>query len=260
MCSQDGRLSISLPSLRLDSFNISLAGLIRGGRKTGLTFAPEAGSQRMRDIINKNITESQILDCISIAFGRGWEKVKLYFMIGFPGENQDDIIAITDLVKRIADTARASMPPRKRRRLNINININVFNPKPFTPFQWAVQDRIEILEQKFKMILGNIPKKSIKVTWSQPEKSQLECALSRGDTRMCKVVEEAWQRGAKFDNWTDIFNLKAWHEAFSSRGLEPEFYTTRGYSLEEVLPWDNIDIGVSKKFLISQYNKAMNIK
>lgn len=251
------RLSISLPSLRLDSFNISLAGLIQGGRKTGLTFAPEAGSQRMRDIISKNITEKEIMDCISIAFGRGWEKVKLYFMIGFPGENQDDILAIAHLAERIAEVARASMPPRKRRRLNINININVFNPKPFTPFQWAAQDRIEMLEQKFKIILENIPKRSINVTWSQSEKSQLECALSRGDTRMCKVVEEAWQKGAKFDNWTDIFDLEAWHGAFSSQGLEPGFYTTRGYSPEEILPWDNIDIGVSKKFLISQYNKAM---
>ncbi|MCK5567255.1 MAG: TIGR03960 family B12-binding radical SAM protein [Actinomycetia bacterium] len=257
--SRGERLSISFPSLRLDSFNISLAELIQGGRKTGLTFAPEAGSQRMRDIISKNITESQILDCISIAFGRGWEKVKLYFMIGFPGENQDDILAIPQLVERIADIARASMPPRKRRRLNINININVFNPKPFTPFQWAAQDRVEVLEQKFKIILENIPKRSIKVTWSQPEKSQLECALSKGDTRMCKVVEEAWQRGAKFDNWTDIFDLEAWKQAFSSQGLEPGFYTTRGYSPEEILPWDNIDIGVSKKFLISQYNKAIGL-
>lgn len=251
------RLSISLPSLRLDSFNISIAGLVQAGRKTGLTFAPEAGSQRMRDIINKDITEKEIMDCISIVFGGGWEKVKLYFMIGFPGENQDDILAIADLVEKIADIARASMPPRKRRRLNINININVFNPKPFTPFQWAAQDPIEVLEQKFKMILGNIPKRYINVTWSHPEKSQLECALSRGDTRMCKVIEGAWRNGAKFDNWTDIFDLEAWYGSFSSQGLEPGFYTTRGYSPEEVLPWDNIDIGVSKKFLISQYHKAV---
>ncbi|MCJ7665956.1 MAG: B12-binding domain-containing radical SAM protein, partial [Actinobacteria bacterium] len=199
----------------------------------------------------------EIMDCISIVFGRGWEKVKLYFMIGFPGENQDDILAIADLVEKIADIARASMPPRKRRRLNINININVFNPKPFTPFQWAAQDPIEVLEQKFKMILGNIPKRYINVTWSHPEKSQLECALSRGDTRMCKVIEGAWRNGAKFDNWTDIFDLEAWYGSFSSQGLEPGFYTTRGYSPEEVLPWDNIDIGVSKKFLISQYHKAV---
>ena len=252
----DNRLSVSLPSLRLDSFNISLALLMQGGRKTGLTFAPEAGSQRMRDIINKNITEEEIMDCISMAFSRGWEKVKLYFMIGFPGESQEDVLAIAHLTERIADAARGSMPPRKRRRLNINVSINVFNPKPFTPFQWAAQDRIDIMEEKFRMILDNIPKRSINVTWSQPEKSRLECALSRGDTMMCKVVEDAWRRGAKFDNWTDIFDLGAWQEAFNSQDLDQEFYTSRGYSLEEILPWDNIDMGISRDLLISQHDKA----
>ena len=252
-----GRLSVSLPSLRLDSFSLSLASLMQGGRKTGLTFAPEAGSQRMRDIINKNISEKEIMDCISMAFSSGWEKVKLYFMIGFPGESREDVLAIAHLTERIADAARASMPPRKRRRLNINVSINVFNPKPFTPFQWASQDRIEVMEEKFKMILDNIPKRSINVTWSQPEKSRLECALSRGDTMMCKVVEDAWRRGAKFDNWTDLFDLGAWNEAFNSQDLEQEFYTSRGYSLEEILPWDNIDMGTSRDFLISEYNKAV---
>jgi radical SAM superfamily enzyme YgiQ (UPF0313 family) len=232
---------------------------MQGGRKTGLTFAPEAGSQRMRDIINKNITEEEIMDCISMAFGRGWEKVKLYFMIGFPGENQEDVMAISHLTERIADTARASMPPRKRRRLNINVSINVFNPKPFTPFQWAAQDRVEIMEEKFKMILGSIPKRSINVTWSQPEKSELECALSRGDTRMCKVVEDAWRRGAKFDNWTDLFDICAWQEAFKSQDLAQEFYTSREYSQEDILPWDNIDMGISRDFLISQHDKAVKL-
>ncbi len=257
--SGDGRLSISLPSLRIDSFNLSLASLMQGGRKTGLTFAPEAGSQRMRDIINKNITEEEIMDCISMAFGRGWEKVKLYFMIGFPGENQEDVMAIAHLTGRITDTARASMPPHKRRRLNINVSINVFNPKPFTPFQWAAQDRVEIMEEKFKMILDNIPKRSINVTWSQPEKSELECALSRGDTRMCKVVEDAWRRGAKFDNWTDLFDICAWQEAFKSQDLAQEFYTSREYSQEDILPWDNIDMGISRDFLISQHDKAVKL-
>ncbi len=257
--SGDGRLSISLPSLRLDSFNISLASLMQGGRKTGLTFAPEAGSQRMRDIINKNITEEEVMDCIRTAFSSGWEKVKLYFMIGFPGESQKDVLAIAHLVERIAGTARVNMPPRKRRRLNINVSINVFNPKPFTPFQWAAQDRIEVMEEKFKIILDNIPKRSINVTWSQPEKSRLECALSRGDTRMCEVIEEAWQRGAKFDNWTDIFDPDAWQEAFNSRDLEQEFYTSRGHSLGEILPWDNIDMGISRDFLISEHNRAARL-
>ena len=251
------KLSVSLPSMRLDSFNIDIAGLIQAGRKTGLTFAPEAGSQRMRDIINKNITEKEIMDCIDAAFSRGWEKIKLYFMIGFPGEQEEDILAIADLIKRIASKARKTMPRKKVKRFNMNVSINVFNPKPFTPFQWAAQGKIDLLEKKIQLILENVPQKYINISWSDPDRSQIECALSRGDTRLGMVIEDAWKAGAKFDNWTDLFDLDTWTGAFKKNGAAIDFYTVREYDTDEILPWDNIDIGVKKEFLLLQYEKAL---
>jgi radical SAM superfamily enzyme YgiQ (UPF0313 family) len=251
------KLSVSLPSMRLDSFNIGIAGLIQEGRKTGLTFAPEAGSQRMRDIINKNITEKEIMDCIDAAFSRGWEKIKLYFMIGFPGEQEEDILAIADLTKRIASKARKTMLRKKVKRFNMNVSINVFNPKPFTPFQWAAQGEIDLLEKKIQLILENVPQRYINISWSDPDRSQIECALSRGDTRLGKVIEDAWKAGAKFDNWTDLFDLDAWTGAFEKNGAVIDFYTARRYDTDEILPWDNIDIGIKKEFLLLQYKKAL---
>ena len=159
----------------------------------------------MRDIINKNITEEEILECIDAAFSKGWEKIKLYFMIGFPGETEDDILQIADLIKKIASRAMDVMPRGKRRRFNMNVSINVFNPKPFTPFQWAAQEEISILEEKFKAVLDNVPQRYINISWSDPVRSRIECALSRGDTRTGKVIEDAWKKGAKFDNWTGSF-------------------------------------------------------
>lgn len=251
------KLSVSLPSMRLDSFNIDIAGLIQEGRKTGLTFAPEAGSQRMRDIVNKNITEKEIMDCIDAAFSRGWEKIKLYFMIGFPGEQEEDILAIADLIKRIASKARKTMLRKKVKRFNMNVSINVFNPKPFTPFQWAAQGKIDLLEKKIQLILENVPQRYINISWSDPDRSQIECALSRGDTRLGNIIEDAWKAGAKFDNWTDLFDLDAWMGAFKKNGAAIDFYTTRGYDTDEILPWDNIDMGVKKEFLLLQYKKAL---
>jgi len=251
------KLSVSLPSMRLDSFNIDIAGLIQEGRKTGLTFAPEAGSQRMRDIVNKNITEKEIMDCIDAAFSRGWEKIKLYFMIGFPDEQEEDILAIADLIKRIASKARKTMLRKKVKRFNMNVSINVFNPKPFTPFQWAAQEKIDLLEKKIQLILENVPQRYINISWSDPNRSQIECALSRGDTRLGKVIEDAWKAGAKFDNWTDLFDLNAWTGAFEKNDAAIDFYTTRGYGTDEILPWDNIDMGVKKEFLLLQYKKAL---
>ncbi len=251
------KLSVSLPSMRLDSFNIDIAGLIQKGRKTGLTFAPEAGSQRMRDIVNKNITEKEIMDCIDAAFSRGWEKIKLYFMIGFPGEQEEDMLAIADLIKRIASKARKTMSGKKVKRFNMNVSINVFNPKPFTPFQWAAQEKIDLLEKKIQLILENVPQRYINISWSDPDRSQVECALSRGDTRLGNIIEDAWKAGAKFDNWTDLFNIEAWMGAFEKNGAVIDFYTVRGYDTDEILPWDNIDMGIKKEFLLSQYKKAL---
>jgi radical SAM family uncharacterized protein len=252
-------LSISLPSLRLDSFSIGIAELINQGRRPGLTFAPEAGSQRMRDIIKKNITERQIMECIDIAFGSGWEKIKLYFMIGLPGEKEEDILEIAELIKRIAWRARKAMPRSKLKRFYINVSINVFIPKPFTPFQWTAQDAPEKFEEKIHLILKNISARYINISWSNPDISRIECALSRGDIRMGKAIEDAWKKGARFDNWNELFNRDAWIDSFKINKIPVEFFTSRKYDTGEILPWDIVDIGIKKRIFLAGYNKALEL-
>ena len=252
------KISISLPSLRLDSFNFHLAELIGSGRRTGLTFAPEAGSQRMRDIVNKNISEEEMMECIKMALGRGWERVKLYFMIGLPFERGEDIERIVVLIKKIINTAKNILPKRSFRRFKINVSINAFCPKPFTPFQWVGQDDTGSLEKKFDYIIKNISKRFVKLSWSNPQKSKIECALSMGNPGICEVIEKAWRGGAKFDNWTDLFNYEIWEKAFRETELDIGFFTTREIQAGETLPWDIIDIGTSKKFLLKEYEKSRN--
>ncbi|MFA5014747.1 MAG: TIGR03960 family B12-binding radical SAM protein, partial [Actinomycetota bacterium] len=197
--SKHGRLSISMPSMRLDSLNLKLFELIQSGRKTGLTFAPEAGSQRMRNIINKNIEEKEMLDCIKMAFSSGWDKIKLYFMIGLPYENDKDIHEITLLVEKIIMAARERLSGKKLARLKINISINVFCPKPFTPFQWVSHDNPGNLDSKFDYILKNVSKRYVNINWTDSKKSRIECALARGNERVGEVIESAWKKGARFD-------------------------------------------------------------
>jgi radical SAM family uncharacterized protein len=251
-----GRLSISMPSLRLDSFKLRLLELIQSGRKTGLTFAPEAGSQRMRDIINKNIKEDEMIECIKMAFGMGWDKIKLYFMIGLPFEENEDIQAIVELIKKIIYAAKVKLPRKKLPRLKINVSINAFCPKPFTPFQWVGQNHPESLNGKFSHILKNVPGRYADIRWSDPYRSMVECALSRGNELVCDAVEHAWKNGAKFDNWSDFFNFGIWEKAFRKTGLDIGFFTTRVFAEDEVLPWDVIDIGTGKKFLLREYEKS----
>lgn len=250
------RLSISLPSMRLDSFNLNLAELIQSGRKTGLTFAPEAGSQRMRDIINKNIKENEMLDCIKMAFSRGWEKIKLYFMIGLPFENNEDISQIVELIEKVIMAAKDELSRKKLPRLKINISINAFCPKPFTPFQWVAQDNTASLDSKFNYILKNVPKRYVNISWTDSRKNMIECALSRGNELVGEVIEGAWKSGARFDNWTEFFKFHVWEKEFRKAGLDISFFVTRGFADDEILPWDVIDIGVSKKFLLREYDKS----
>ncbi|MBU4483694.1 MAG: radical SAM protein, partial [Actinobacteria bacterium] len=250
------RLSISLPSMRLDSFNLNLAELIQSGRKTGLTFAPEAGSQRMRDIINKNIKENEMLDCIKMAFSRGWEKIKLYFMIGLPFENNEDISQIVELIEKVIMAAKDELSRKKLPRLKINISINAFCPKPFTPFQWVAQDNTASLDSKFNYILKNVPKRYVNISWTDSRKNMIECALSRGNELVGEVIEGAWKSGARFDNWTEFFKFHVWEKEFRKAGLDINFFVTRGFADDEILPWDVIDIGVSKKFLLREYDKS----
>ena len=252
------KISVSLPSLRLDSFTINIAEMIQSGRKTGLTFAPEAGSQAMRDIINKNINEDEMLECIKIAFEKGWEKVKLYFMIGFPFENIEDIEGITDIVQKIIDVAKNIMPRNKLGRMNVNLSINAFCPKPFTPFQWASQDSVKMLEDKFALIRSNLPKRFVTVSWSDPNKSRIECALARGNIKVADAIEEAFKNGAKFDNWSEFFKYDIWQNAFDKAGIDINHFTERKAGLDEILPWDFIDISVSKETLVKEMEKAKN--
>jgi len=254
------KISISLPSLRLDSFNFSIAELIQSGRKTGLTFAPEAGSQRMRDIIKKDINKDEMLDCIKIAFERGWEKIKLYFMIGLPYETKEDILGISEIVYEIIDLGKRILPKNKRQRLNINLSINAFCPKPFTPFQWNAQDPIEVLKEKFSLLLTSMPKKYVNVSYSDLFKSKLECAISRGNYKVSEVIELAYQHGAKFDNWSEMFNPSVWERAFIDANLDINFFTEREMGLKEVLPWDFIDIGIEKDFFLKENLDAKQSK
>ena len=250
-------LSISLPSLRLDSFNIDIAKLIGSGRKTGLTFAPEAGSQRMRDIINKGITEKEMIECAGIAFKKGWERIKLYFMIGLPFEKYTDIEQIILLVKKIIYTAKDILPRQKLKRFKVNVSINAFNPKPFTAFQWVAQNSVKTLKEKFDYIIKNLPRRDVKLSWANPYRSKVECALSRGNIITGKVIENAWEAGAKFDNWTDCFKFDAWEEGFRKTGADIDFYTTREIPEDEILPWDIVDIGIKKQFLLKEYKKSI---
>jgi radical SAM family uncharacterized protein len=253
------KISVSLPSLRFDSFTINIAEMIQSGRKTGLTFAPEAGTQAMRDIINKNINEDEMLECIRVAFEKGWEKVKLYFMIGFPFENMEDIESITDIVQKIITVAKNVLPKNKLGRMNINLSINAFCPKPFTPFQWASQDSVKMLDDKFAIIRKSLPKRFVTVSWSDPKKSRIECALARGNIKVADAVEEAFKNGAKFDNWSEFFKYDIWQNAFSKTGIDINLFTERKASVDEVLPWDFIDISLSKEVLVKEMEKARSI-
>ncbi len=252
------RISISLPSMRLDSFDIDIASKIRSGRRTGITFAPEAGSQRLRDIIKKDIDETDLQKSMKAIFSLGWDKVKLYFMVGLPFEEKEDIDCIIILVKKVIDLAREMLPANRLGRFQLNISINGFCPKPFTPFQWCRQDSIESLKEKFEYLSKNLKGRFIKLHYNEPSRSKLECALSRGDSRISSVIETAWKKGASFDNWTDLFDYNIWTESFAENGLDIDFYTSREYGSKENLPWDIVDIGIKKDFFLKEFNNAKN--
>lgn len=254
---KDEKVGVSLPSLRIDSFSVDLINEIQKVRKTGLTFAPEAGSQRMRDVINKGVTEQDLINSVTAAFKSGWSNIKLYFMIGLPTETDQDVEGIADLAYKVAD-AYYSLPKEKRKKgLNITVSTSSFVPKPFTPFQWEPQDTMEELKSKQRIIKGKIRNKYITYNWHEPHISFLEAVFARGDRKLSNVLYSAWKKGCKFDGWAEYFNFDLWMQAFSDNGCEPDFYSNRRRDYDEVLPWDHIDIGVSKKYLINEHKKAM---
>lgn len=249
------RVSLSLPSLRIDNFSLDLMEKVQKVRKSGLTFAPEAGTQRMRDIINKGVTEEDLLKSARLAFSGGWTGIKLYFMIGLPYETIEDCIGIAHLAKKVLDEYFSIPKEQRPKGLRLTVSASSFVPKAFTPFQWAKQDDMNSLREKQRAIINSITSKQIQFNYHESKLSVLEGVFARGDRRLSKVLLAAHKRGCKFDSWSEHFHLENWLAAFEDCGIAPEFYT-REREYEEILPWDIIDCGVSKDFLISENEKA----
>lgn len=250
------RINLSLPSLRVDNFSESLLEKIKKVRKSGLTFAAEGGTQRLRDVINKNVSEEEIMNTCRIAFAGGYSAVKLYFMMGLPTETDDDIRGIADLAQRIVDLFYSIENRPKGKGVQVSISVATFVPKPFTPFQFEPQDTREMIEHKQKLLMDSIKTKKIKVSYHDPDVSMLEVILAKGDRRLCKAVYAAWKKGCKFDSWDEHFKFDKWMEAFEECGIDPAFYANRRFEYDEILPWDHLDYYVSKEFFIRENKTA----
>ncbi len=248
-------VSISLPSLRIDSFSIELAQKLQQVRKSGLTFAPEAGTQRLRDVINKGVTEKNLEDAVSAAFKAGWSTVKLYFMMGLPTETDEDVLGIAKLAYRVLELYKEITG---RRGAKVTISVACFVPKPHTPFQWFGQDMAAEFERKQRLLKEKLRDRNISFNWHDARTSFLEGAFARGDRRLGQVLLTAWQNGAKFDGWSEHFKYNTWIEAFETAGIDPHFYATRERSQEEVMPWHHLSSGVTKEFLQREYKQAIN--
>ncbi|MDP2743999.1 MAG: TIGR03960 family B12-binding radical SAM protein [Dehalococcoidia bacterium] len=249
----DQVLSLSLPSLRMDSFSLALLDALPARRKTTLTFAPEAGSDRLRQTINKGMTEEKILSAAGAAFEKGWNSLKLYFMVGLPTETMDDVRGIIELVRKIQQQGKGP----GGRRPNLKASVSPFVPKPHTPFQWVPQEKEEQLVMKEETLRTGLRRIGAQFSWQAPRMSQLEAALSRGDRRLGQVIHRAWQLGCSFDGWSERFQYDKWLQAFKENDLDLSFYAHRERSLDEALPWDHIDVGVSRAFLKKEYLKAL---
>jgi len=252
---EGNHISLSVPSLRADNFSRELMEKLQAVRKSGLTFAPEAGTQRLRDVINKNLTEEEILTTCAQAFSGGWSNVKLYFMLGLPTETDEDVLGIADLVYKIILTWKEHAS-NKKRGLRVHVATAFFVPKPHTPFQWEKQITPQEYLRRCKLLKDHFYSKSIEYDYHSPDLSRLEAVFARGDRRLGPVLEAAVRSGARLDGWDEHFNYAKWYAAFRDCGVEESFYTTRGYSEDEILPWDPIDVGVTKKFLLRERRKA----
>ncbi|MDD2362440.1 MAG: TIGR03960 family B12-binding radical SAM protein [Oscillospiraceae bacterium] len=248
--------NISLPSLRIDGFSEELAQKLNVLRRSGLTFAPEAGTQRLRDAINKNISEEEILETARKAFSSGWTAVKLYFMMGLPTETMEDVAGIADLGQKIVDCYYANPVKPKGKGVSVSVSVSCFVPKPFTPFQWEPQDTVEILEQKQKHLRASITTRKITLNRHDASTSFLEGVFARGDRRLCGVIEEAFRRGCKRDAWPEHFNIGTWLSVMADLNIEPPFYANRRRDYDEIFPWDHLDYGINKSFLIDENRKA----
>ncbi|NTU71645.1 MAG: TIGR03960 family B12-binding radical SAM protein [Coriobacteriia bacterium] len=251
-------VSVSLPSLRVDAFGVEMARLVSaGGKKSGLTLAPEAGTQRMRDVINKNVTEEDLLGSVQRAFEAGWRRVKLYFMIGLPTETDDDVRGIGELVGRVFRVAREATPPAQRGGLRVAVSVSTFVPKAQTPFQWDAQLPLEEVRRRQSVLRESMPRKGVELHWHDSDVSFLEGVMARGGREVADVIEAAWRDGATFDAWTERFNPSRWAAAFEACGIEPASIANRERTPAEPLPWDHISAGVSKRYLLRERERAL---
>ena len=253
------KVSLSLPSLRADNFSMGLMERLQHVRKSGLTFAPEAGTQRLRDVINKNLTEDEILTTCANAFSGGWNNVKLYFMLGLPTETDEDVLGIAELVYKVILTWKEHAV-NKKRGLRVHVATAYFVPKPHTPFQWEQQITPQEYLRRCHLLKSHFYSKSIEYDYHAPDLSQLEAVFARGDRRLGAVIEEAVKNGARLDGWDEYFDYAKWQDAFRKCGVDGDFYTVRGYGEDELLPWDTIDVGVTKKFLKLERKRAYEAK
>ncbi|MBE6828162.1 MAG: TIGR03960 family B12-binding radical SAM protein [Ruminococcaceae bacterium] len=250
------KINVSLPSLRVDNFSDELMEELQKVRRSGLTFAPEAGTQRLRDAINKNVTEQEVIRTAEKAFAGGWTAVKLYFMMGLPTETEEDIEGIANLAQTVVNTFYRNPDKPKGKGVTVNISVASFVPKPHTPFQWEPQDTGDMLVEKQKHLLECIKTHKIQVSYHESKTSLLEGVFARGDRKLCDVIESAWKKGCKFDSWDEFFDFEKWKEAFSEFGVDPAFYANRKREFSELLPWDMFDYGIRRKFLEKENIKA----
>lgn len=250
------KVSVALPSIRVDAFSVDLLKEIQKVKKTGLTFAPEAGSQRMRDVINKGLTEEKILEAARNAFKAGWGTLKLYFLTGLPYETIEDAAEIGILADKIANEFFALPQQERNRALKINLSTSILVPKPFTPFQWSPMEKKEMIEKKISAIRSHITRKAINYSYHEQRTSLMESLFARGDRKICDLLIRAFEKGAKFDGWGEHFRYNLWMEAIEELGIDVEYYVYRERSYEEILPWDFIDIGVNRSYMINENEKA----
>lgn len=250
---KEEKISFSLPSLRIDSFSIDLAHKLQQVRKSGLTFAPEAGTQRLRDVINKGVTEENLVNAVTAAYKQGWKTVKLYFMMGLPTETDEDIIGIARLAQKVVDLYREV---NGKRGVKVTVSVSCFVPKPYTPFQWFGQTELAEFERKQQLLKEHIRDRSIHFSYHDARISYLEGAIARGDRRLNQVIYQAWRDGAKFDGWSEQFKYDVWLNAFEKCKIKPEFYSQRHREKEELLPWEHVTPGVSKEFLWQENERA----
>ncbi len=250
------KINVALPSLRVDNFPQELIEKLNEVRRSGLTFAPEAGTQRLRDVINKNVTEEEVIETSKKAFKGGWTGVKLYFMSGLPTETKDDIKGIADLAQKVVDEYYKNPDKPKGKSVNVSVSVSSFVPKPFTPFQWEAQDTPEMLKEKQEFLKECVTTRKVSLHFHKIPISFLEGVFARGDRKLNEVILKAWQKGCKFDSWDDQLKIETWLETFKECGVDPAFYASRKRDFSEVLPWDHLDYGIRREFLQNENKKA----